>query len=69
VFFAGLAFDFCVRYSAEDARRAGFEAIVIEDACRGIDVNDSIAATRKLFNTLGIRCISANTIEGPSSTI
>src|SRR5262249_6471614 len=36
VFLAGLAFDFCVRYSCEDAVREGFDAIVIEDACRGI---------------------------------
>jgi nicotinamidase/pyrazinamidase len=63
VFLAGLAFDFCVRYSAEDARREGFEAVVIEDACRGIDVDGSMTATRERFRTLGIRCISANAIE------
>ena len=66
VFLAGLAFDFCVRYSAEDARREGFEAIVIEDACRGIDVDGSMAATRELFRTLGIRCISARNRAGRS---
>ena len=38
VFLAGLAFDFCVRYSAEDAQREGFAVFVIEDACRGIDI-------------------------------
>jgi nicotinamidase/pyrazinamidase len=66
VFLAGLAFDFCVRYSAEDACREGFQAIVIEDACRGIDVDGSMAATRELFRTSGIRCISANAINaGP----
>ena len=32
VFLAGLAFDFCVRYSAEDARRIGFEVVVVDDA-------------------------------------
>jgi nicotinamidase/pyrazinamidase len=69
VFLAGLAFDFCVRYSAEDAHREGFQAIVIEDACRGIDVDGSMAATRELFKTLGIRCISGNAIEaGPATT-
>ena len=60
VFLAGLAFDFCVRYSAEDARREGFETVVVEDACRGIDVDGSMAATRELFTASGIRCISAN---------
>jgi nicotinamidase/pyrazinamidase len=36
IFFAGLATDFCVAWSAEDAVRLGFEVVVIEDACRGI---------------------------------
>ncbi len=49
VFLAGLAFDFCVRFSAEDARNKGFGVVVIEDACRGIDVEGSVAATRKSF--------------------
>ena len=47
IFIAGLAFDFCVRYSAEDAHREGFAVVVIEDACRGIDVDGSVEATRR----------------------
>jgi len=62
VFVAGLAFDFCVRYSAEDARREGFEVAVIEDACRGIDVDGSMAATRALFAERGIACVDAAAI-------
>lgn len=54
VFLAGLALDFCVRYSAEDAHREGFEVMVIEDACRGIDVNGSMAATRESLSKLGV---------------
>jgi nicotinamidase/pyrazinamidase len=54
LFFVGLAFDFCVRYSAEDARRAGFETVVIEEACRGIDLDGSVAATHASFKSLGI---------------
>jgi nicotinamidase/pyrazinamidase len=54
LFFAGLAFDFCVRYSAEDARRAGFDAVVIEEACRGIDIDGSVAATHHSLKSLGI---------------
>jgi nicotinamidase/pyrazinamidase len=42
-FFAGLATDFCVAWSALDARGQGFEALVIEDACRGIDNQGSLA--------------------------
>src|SRR5215471_1459396 len=53
VFLAGLAFDFCVRYSAEDAHRSDFSAIVIADACRGIDLNGSVAATRRLLAEIG----------------
>jgi nicotinamidase/pyrazinamidase len=59
VFLVGLAFDFCVRYSAEDARREGFAAVVIEDACRGIDVDGSVAATRASFASLGVTCIGS----------
>ena len=54
---AGLAFDFCVRYSSEDARREGFEVFVIEHACRGIDVDGSMAATRQNFAALAIPCV------------
>ena len=44
VFFAGLATDFCVAYSAIDGAREGFECTAIEDACRGIDLEGSLAA-------------------------
>ena len=64
VFLAGLAFDFCVRYSGEDARREGFEAVVFEDACRSIDVDGSAAVTREKFRSLNIRCVSADAISG-----
>jgi nicotinamidase/pyrazinamidase len=59
VFVAGLAFDFCVRYSAEDARREGFDVFVVEDACRGIDVGGSVQATRASLGAVGIPCIAA----------
>jgi len=59
VFLAGLAFDFCVRYSAEDARRQGFDVFVVEDACRGIDVDGSVAQTRASFAAQGVASISA----------
>jgi len=59
VFLAGLAYDFCVRYSAEDARREGFDVFVVEDACRGIDVEGSVAATRESLSRIGVNCVSA----------
>jgi nicotinamidase/pyrazinamidase len=59
VFIAGLALDFCVRYSAEDARREGFTVTVIADACRGIDVEGSVAATRESFAAQEIAVVTA----------
>jgi len=58
VFVAGLALDFCVRFSAEDARKAGFEVAVVEDACRGIDLDGSVAATHQSFRERGISMVS-----------
>ncbi|HPU08924.1 MAG TPA: bifunctional nicotinamidase/pyrazinamidase [Ottowia sp.] len=43
LYLCGLATDYCVAWSAQDARAAGFEATVIEDACRAIDLNGSLA--------------------------
>jgi nicotinamidase/pyrazinamidase len=59
IFLAGLAFDFCVRYSAEDARREDFAVFVVEDGCRAIDVDNSVAATRASLAALGVPCITA----------
>jgi nicotinamidase/pyrazinamidase len=60
VFIGGLALDFCVRYSAEDAHLEGFAVAVIEDACRAIDVNGSLVATWRSLSERGItRCMAA----------
>ena len=63
VFVTGLALDFCVRYSAEDAHRCGFEVVVVEDACRGIDMGGSVDAARQAFGCLGIPCVAAEAID------
>ena len=44
IFLAGLATDYCVYYSAVDARRLGFDAVVMESGCRAIDLAGSLAA-------------------------
>jgi len=62
VFLAGLAFDFCVRYSAEDAHREGFQVVVIEDACRGIDVDGSMVAMRESLERLGVLRATAEVV-------
>ena len=51
---AGLAFDYCVRYSAEDAVKLGFQVDVIEAATRAIDLGGTAAATKKSFAERGI---------------
>jgi nicotinamidase/pyrazinamidase len=50
----GLAFDYCVRYSAEDAKTLGFDVTVIEHATRAIDLGGTADATRKSFAEKGI---------------
>jgi nicotinamidase/pyrazinamidase len=62
LFLAGLAYDFCVRYSAEDARREGFDVFVVEDCCRAINVQGSETATRDALRSLGIPSGSAEAI-------
>jgi nicotinamidase/pyrazinamidase len=63
VFVAGLAFDFCVRFSCEDAYREGFEAIVVEDACRGIDLAGSMGKTRQVLAELGVALVPSKAVE------
>lgn len=53
LFLAGLATDYCVRYSAEDARQAGFDVVIIEDACRAIDLEGSLAQARNAITEAG----------------
>ena len=62
VFIAGLALDFCVRYSAEDAAEEGFAVVVIEDACRAIDLDGSLAAARHSFAARGIGRLAAEAV-------
>jgi nicotinamidase/pyrazinamidase len=59
VFLAGLAYDYCVGYSALDARRLGFPAVVIRGACRAIDLNGSVARVEKEFAEAGVGLIES----------
>ena len=54
VFFAGLAYDYCVGYSALDARRLGLPAVILRDACRAIDLNGSVAQIERKFAASGV---------------
>ncbi len=62
VFLCGLATDFCVQFSALDARRLGFETVLIEDACRAIDLEGSLAAARAKMAEAGVVTISAGQV-------
>jgi nicotinamidase/pyrazinamidase len=62
VFLAGLAYDFCVGYSALDARRLGFEAVVLKDACRAIDLNGSAAEMEREFAKAGVEVVNTGEI-------
>ncbi|HEY8335915.1 MAG TPA: bifunctional nicotinamidase/pyrazinamidase [Tardiphaga sp.] len=59
VFIAGLATDFCVAWSALDARKAGFDTYVIEDACRGIDTQGSLAKAWADMAKAGVKRIQS----------
>jgi len=58
IFLVGLATDYCVYYSAVDARRLGFEAVVIESACRAIDLAGSLAAAWTGMQEAGVQRIA-----------
>lgn len=62
VFVAGLATDFCVAWSALDARKAGFETYVIDDACRGIDTQGSLAKAWADMDKAGVKRIQSSDI-------
>lgn len=64
VFLAGLALDYCVRYSAEDAVKGGFAATVVADGCRGIDAG-SVAAAEASFVALGVAVAESGAIGRP----
>jgi len=62
VYVCGLATDFCVAWTALDARKLGFAATVIEDACRGIDTQGSLAAAWDNMKKAGVKRIQSGAI-------
>ena len=60
LFFAGLATDYCVYFSAMDALDEGFEVFVILDACRGVDFpENNVTRCIDLMKTAGVKFISS----------
>jgi nicotinamidase/pyrazinamidase len=58
----GLATDFCVAWTAIDARRSGFRALVVEDACRAIDTEGSLEAAWKSMRDAGVERILSDDV-------
>jgi nicotinamidase/pyrazinamidase len=64
IFLTGRATDFCVFSSAGDARRLGFEVFLVEDACRAIDLEGSLARALSEMRAAGVRVVEAALIRG-----
>ena len=64
LFLCGLAYDFCVRHSAIDGTAMDFECLVIQDACRVVNLPGSVEATDQAFNEAGIQRISSTDLIG-----
>ena len=58
LFLAGLATDFCVHYSAVDARRLGFDTVLVEAGCRAIDLAGSLDAAWAEMAAAGVQRIT-----------
>ncbi len=61
---AGLATDFCVAWSADDARRLGYEVTVVLDATRGIDLDGSLARALERMRAIGVHLVRAAELVG-----
>ncbi|MBX8588104.1 bifunctional nicotinamidase/pyrazinamidase [Pseudomonas cichorii] len=65
LFVVGLALDFCVSWSAQDARKAGFNTYVIEDACRAIDMNGSLENAWQAMLASGVNRVQSEDVLTP----
>ncbi len=63
IFMAGLATDFCVAWSALDARSEGFDVFLIEDACRAIDMEGSLATAVKKMDDVNVVRVKSGEIH------
>lgn len=62
VWCCGLATDYCVAWSALDARAAGFDVVVIDDACRAIDLYGSLARAHQELDAAGVARMNAQQV-------
>jgi nicotinamidase/pyrazinamidase len=66
LFFAGLAFDFCVGFSAIDGQKLGFECLVVKDLTRAVALPGTVAGTESSFSACGIRQVNSSEFNTPS---
>jgi nicotinamidase/pyrazinamidase len=65
IFIAGLATDYCVRWTALDAAELGFGTVVVEDGCRGIDLNPGdIKRALEEMRRAGVRIVGSDSLLG-----
>jgi nicotinamidase/pyrazinamidase len=64
IFITGLATDFCVMYTALDGEKLGFKVLVIEDGCRGIDIDGSLSAAWRTMKEAGVQNIMSSVLPG-----
>ena len=57
IYLVGLATDFCVNYSAQDAAKLGYKVFVFEEMCRAIDLNGSLELARTEMRDCGVELI------------
>jgi nicotinamidase/pyrazinamidase len=62
LFLVGLATDFCVHYSAIDARRQGFDVVLVEDGCRAIDLDGSLAVAICAMDEAGVQRVTSTAL-------
>lgn len=59
IFVVGVAYDFCVRYSCEDAAKAGFESVLVKDATRAVGLPGSVDAAAEGLEQAGVQVVNA----------
>jgi nicotinamidase/pyrazinamidase len=64
LFLCGLAYDFCVRFSAVDGAALGFDCVVIEDATRAVNLPGSVEATSRALAAAGVPLVHSADVPG-----
>jgi nicotinamidase/pyrazinamidase len=59
----GLAYDFCVRFSAQDAAKCGFQSVVVTDACRSVGLPGSVQAADEGMAAAGVAVVESSKIS------